>query len=253
MIGDTQMNHSEVMKITEVKQVLDRFFVVGDIHGCLLEFTTLLKKWDRDTHRLIQLGDLLDRGKKSKSILILAMYLKKQCDAIFLKGNHEELFLNFIDDPVNEGEFYLNQGGNATIDSFLGEKASIRHMPEHLANLMKEKYPEVIQFIRDMPYFYETEYFIFVHAGVNLALSDWKNTSEKDFSWIRKPFHYGINETGKTIVFGHTITRVLNEDKSNDVWVSPCKTKIGIDGGAVFDGQLNGLVIDGNTYKIISV
>lgn len=247
------MNHSEVMKITQVKRVLDRFFVVGDIHGCLLEFTTLLKKWDRDKYRLIQLGDLLDRGKKSKSTLILAMHLKKQYDTIFLKGNHEELFLNFIDDPVNEGEFYLNQGGNATIDSFLGEKASIRYTPEHLANLMKEKYPEVIQFIRDMPYFHESEYFIFVHAGVNLVYSDWKNSSEADFVWIRQPFHYGINETGKTIVFGHTTTRVLNEDKSNDVWISPCKTKIGIDGGAVFDGQLNGLVIDGNTYKIASV
>ncbi|HDR7922618.1 metallophosphoesterase [Bacillus paranthracis] len=247
------MKDLKVMKTTEEEKELDSFFVVGDIHGCLLEFTTMLKKWDRNAYKLIQLGDLLDRGKHSKSTLILAMYLKKQYGAIFLKGNHEELFLNFIDDPVNEGEFYLNQGGNATIDSFLGEKASIKYIPEHLANLIKEKYPEVIQFIRDMPYFHESEFFIFVHAGVNLVYSNWKNSSESDFVWIRQPFHYGMNETGKTIVFGHTITRVLNEDKSNDIWISPCKTKIGIDGGAVFDGQLNGLVIDGNTYKTISV
>ncbi|MFJ8531508.1 metallophosphoesterase [Bacillus sp. NPDC094106] len=247
------MTELKVMKITQSKKDLERLFVVGDVHGCFLHFTALLKKWNHKEYQFIQLGDLVDRGEDVKSTILKAISLKREYNGVFLKGNHEELFLSFIEDPINEGEFYLSQGGNKTIDSFLGEKASVTYTPEYLANQMKERYPEVIQFIKDMPYFYESEHFIFVHAGVNLALSNWKNTSERDFSWIRKPFHYGKNETGKTIVFGHTITRLLNEDRSDNIWTSPCETKIGIDGGAVFDGQLNGLIIDGNTYKIISV
>ena len=48
--------------------------------------------------------------------------------------------------------------------------------------------------------------------GVDLRLDDWHDTEPKDFYWIREPFHKGVNNTGKTIIFGHTPLRGLNED-----------------------------------------
>lgn len=46
---------------------------------------------------------------------------------------------------------------------------------------------------------------LFVHAGINQSLPDWRDSFEEDFLWNRRMFSQN-NETGKTIVFGHTPT-----------------------------------------------
>lgn len=85
--------------------------------------------------------------------------------------------------------------------------------------------------------------YIFVHAGVDLTKTDWKETSPHDFLWIREPFHQGQNKTGKTIVFGHTITPSLYGDlETTRLWISD--HKIGIDGGGVFGGSVHGVIFD---------
>ena len=91
--------------------------------------------------------------------------------------------------------------------------------------------------------YYEWENYLFVHAGVDLTKKDWRKTSPRDFIWIREPFHEGKNNTGKTIVFGHTITPMLHGDmQTTDLWIQD--HKIGMDGGAVFGGSLHGVVFD---------
>lgn len=61
--------------------------------------------------------------------------------------------------------------------------------------------------------------------------------------WIREPFHQGKNNTGKTIVFGHTITPMLHGDmQTTDLWQSD--GKIGIDGGAIFGGSVHGVIFN---------
>lgn len=69
----------------------------------------------------------------------------------------------------------------------------------------------------------------FVHAGVDLTKKDWRKTSLRDFIWIRNHF-MKENNTGKTIVFGHTITPMLHGDmQTTDLWIQD--HKIGMDGG----------------------
>ena len=84
-------------------------------------------------------------------------------------------------------------------------------------------------------------------------MDDWHDTEPKDFYWIREPFHKGVNNTGKTIIFGHTPLRGLNEDGDfMKLWQQD--GKIGIDGGAVFGGALHGIVwSDGQIEKIYSI
>ena len=223
------------------------YFVTSDIHGCLTKFKTLLKSWDPNHERLLVLGDLVDRGEDTLGVILLAMELHEKYGSIILKGNHDDLFLEWLD-TGEDSEFYFDNGGRATVNSFydLDFDVTLKYTPERIREYIRTNFAKEINFLETRPLYYYDEDYIFVHAGVNLSLKNWKNTSENDLMWIRKPFIYGDNDTGKTIVFGHTIARNLHDDKSDDVWFSPCGTKIGIDGAAVFKGQLNGLKLSKN-------
>lgn len=242
----SQYTQEGVMKLSKV-------FAIGDVHGKLDMLETLLKKWNPDNERLILLGDLIDRGHDAYGVLKIAQHLHKTYGAVILKGNHEELFVSWLEEPESEFQIYYPQGGRETLLSFFKQDLTFSLSPTEITEKLNASYQEYIEFINQLPYFYEWENYLFVHAGVNLELRDWKKSSTADFCWIRRPFHYGLNETGKIIVFGHTETHKLNPYNSSDIWLSPCKTKIGIDGGAVFGGQLHGVSIGTEGIMVHSV
>lgn len=233
---------------------MDTIFAIGDPHGELAILKTLLKKWNSDNELLVITGDLVDRGADSYGVLRLAKKLVEEYGAKVLMGNHDKMFLDFLEDPLEQYELTYPQGGIQTINSFFDKSVALSYLPEHIAKLINEQFASEIQFLKERPYFYENGNHVFVHAGVNLDLSDWKNTSPEEMCWIREPFHYGKNDSGKIFVFGHTVTSFLNKDESRNVWISPCRTKIGIDGGAVFKGFLHGLRIGNDQhYEVCSV
>jgi len=221
-------------------------FVIGDVHGKLDHLKTLLTKWNPDKEQLVLLGDLIDRGDKSFGVILLARELQEQYGAVIIGGNHEDLFLTWLDHPETEVDLYYPQGGRETIHSFFDQPITFLKYPAEIATLLQKQFPDDIQFLRTLPNYYEHGDYVMVHAGVNLLLSDWKHSTHNDFRWIRNPFHYLKNETGKIFLFGHTPTKLLNADKSYEPWISPCQTKIGLDGGAVFGGYLHGIHINGN-------
>ncbi|AKA44360.1 metallophosphoesterase [Paenibacillus polymyxa] len=230
---------------------MNDIFAIGDIHGSYDKFRALMKHWNPDKQQLVILGDLIDRGPDSLSVVRRCMELKKEYGAKILGGNHEWNLFDFIDKPNVYAKYYLEKGGRNTLQSFLGIKDSAIHKsPEKMAILMKERFFNELNFLRDLPDYYEHQHYVFVHAGVNLYLKDWKHTNPSDFRWIREPFHEAKNETGKIFVFGHTPTHYLNPDGNCGVWVSPCQSKIGVDGGAVFGGYLLGLSIQKDCYEV---
>ena len=85
--------------------------------------------------------------------------------------------------------------------------------------------------------------YIFVHAGIDLSLDDWHETTDYKKVWLRKPFHEAANHTGKTIVFGHTpVYGLLDQEPGTaELWMTE-DGKIGMDGGAVYGGVLHGIV-----------
>lgn len=228
------------------------YFVVGDIHGCYDSFVSLLEHWNQEKETLVLLGDLVDRGKKSYEVIQLAKKLKENHGAIILGGNHEDLFLDWLNEP-NDENFYYDLGGRETVDSFFENNLTFQYSAEHLVKLLNEGFSDELAFIKSLPSYHETDDFIFVHAGIDFNFADWKNASDSTFKWIRERFIHGKNETGKTILFGHTPTRMLHSDQRDDVWFSPCETKIGLDGACVFGGKLHGLRISKNERKIYSV
>ncbi|MGX7420197.1 metallophosphoesterase [Carnobacterium gallinarum] len=216
-------------------------FVIGDIHGQIQLFNEMLTKWQPETQQLILIGDLGDRGEDPKACFLLAKKLVKEQGGIYLKGNHEDLFLRFLDNPEDYYQNYCLNGGMRTLESLLHSGLDDEYSPTEMSMMIKSHYPDLVEFLKGLPLYFEWHQYLFVHAGVDLTKSDWKKTTDYDFMWIRAPFHEGKNMTGKVIVFGHTITPALYGDNvTTDLWKSD--DKIGIDGGAVYGGALHGVI-----------
>ncbi|MES9544845.1 Serine/threonine-protein phosphatase 1 [Streptococcus intermedius] len=221
---------------------MTNYFVIGDVHGKANMLEMLLKKWDGKS-QLIFLGDLIDRGEDSRAVLECVKNLVVKQGAICISGNHEYMFLTWLDNPERGYEHYRRNGGDTTINSILRRPLDTPVDGVEDAKRVLEEAPDLVTFIRQMPFFVETEQYIFVHAGIDLDLKDWHQTSDYQKVWLREPFHQGYNQTGKTIVFGHTPTFYLFSERpgTSHLWRTQDQ-KIGMDGGAVYGGVLHGVL-----------
>jgi hypothetical protein len=82
-----------------------RVVAIGDVHGAFTEFVTILqrtglvdgkRRWSGGSATFVQIGDLLDRGPRTRECLDLVMDLEKQAPkaggaVIPLLGNHEAM------------------------------------------------------------------------------------------------------------------------------------------------------------------
>ncbi|WP_157454776.1 metallophosphoesterase [Carnobacterium maltaromaticum] len=223
-------------------------FAIGDIHGQIQLFEKLLTNWNPEKQQLVLIGDLGDRGENPKACFLLGKKLVEEHGAVYLKGNHEDLLLRFLENPEERYENYCLNGGMRTLESLLHPGLNGDYSPTEMSMMVKSHYPDLIAFLENLPLYFEWEDYLFVHAGVDLSKKEWRNTSDHDFMWIREPFHIAPNKTGKIIVFGHTITPSLNGDNvTTDLWIKD--HKIGIDGGAVYGGVLHGVLFSSDKLE----
>lgn len=238
-------------------------FIISDIHGMYKEFTDLLSFWNPQD-KLVLLGDLIDRGLQSLEVIQKAIELQSLYgeQIVFCLGNHEQMFLNFLENPEAEYYTYFTNGGMQTIRSFL-HHTDVNTGPFNYveqANYIKEHFIEELTFLKNGKSHEIIGNVLLTHAGFNSATSDLADTSQHDLLWIRK--HYKkTNQTPYVNVFGHTPTRTIHQ--SDDVWVSKDKKYIAIDGGCVFNnsilysGQLNAVLLNQSgelldTFKVIN-
>ena len=85
------------------------YFIIGDVHGEDKMLDEMLKNWDESTQQLVFLGDLIDRGPNNKKSVLTAMKYVKEKNAWYVMGNHEVMFLAWIDNPEERNKIKTNE------------------------------------------------------------------------------------------------------------------------------------------------
>jgi serine/threonine protein phosphatase 1 len=205
-----------------------RLLCIGDVHGCAPELDRLLAAVDpQPQDQLVFLGDYVDRGNASAETVTLLCALRRTLPAtIFLRGNHEEMFLDFLGLGGANKEAFFSNGGSQTLASY-GLPSAERAPSEEAARALVPA--DHLDFFAQLVLQHTADGFAFVHAGVRpgVALAEQRR---EDLLWIREEFLLVDHRLDETVVFGHTPYR--------EVWFGAPR-KIGLDTGCVYGGRLS--------------
>jgi serine/threonine protein phosphatase 1 len=219
-------------------------FVVGDIHGRCAQLHTLLEMLPRDEEAdtLVFLGDLIDRGPDVPGCVehVLSLCQGNSEHVICLRGNHEQMLLDFLDD---ENLIWVEQatGSEHTFAQYTQTSLAIRSEADFDAarHLLAEKIPpEQIDFFRGLPFYHEDDFGIYVHAGLEKGKHP-RESSPSALMWTRdKDFFKSYR--GKPCVFGHTPTAFLPlRGRLGRHGIYLFKSAIGIDTGYNLNSPLS--------------
>lgn len=238
-------------------------YAMSDIHGCIEEFQRLMKQVDLSgDNRIVFCGDYIDYGDSSCQVLMYLWDLQKKYGAekvVVLKGNHEQMLLEWISDyrnPYPDGtEDYMTfndwlrtdfESGADTIRTFISKQqmdflntisrtCSMETINREAVQMILFNYEKLILWIEQMPSYFETKNQIFVHAGVDEEAGEYWMWGTVDRILLGK-FPATKGKFYKTIVAGHVGTgtwSLANDRNYHDVF---------------YDGESH-YYIDGSVYK----
>ena len=198
-----------------MKKPVNRSFAIGDIHGCFRTFKYLLFEKLKITRndKIYCLGDYIDRGPDSKSVVDLILSLRENRYNIHtLRGNHEQMFMDSVR-GFSDLVLWMSNGGESTLRSF---------------NIISfdELSPHYQRFFKHTKYYIRKENVIFVHAGIDWSV---KNPLKDKYSmlWRRELFNSEPTD-GIRIIHGHTPISL------NSIRRSLTSRYINIDNGCVY-------------------
>jgi serine/threonine protein phosphatase 1 len=156
--------------------------VIADLHGHLGLLERLIDQLDQDGilngYQLLFLGDYFDRGPEVSQLIDYCLELQKR-GHIFLAGNHEYVLEQVLNPDRPNWLNWLDRWARGYEDDTLKSYGLWR--PKHLdekqwikvAQELKKAMPDThYQFLASLPFIYETEDQIFVHAGLKMD-EDW--------------------------------------------------------------------------------
>lgn len=256
-------------------------FAIGDVHGHADLLENLLAHFDGEStpeglkRSLIFTGDLIDRGPEQIRTLELALAAKDRFDRrIILPGNHEQMMLEALRDPGHNGnfQFWYKVGGSALVEEVNPPAgADVVRMAQIVRDALPTDFEDMI--LR-APSHHREGPLLFVHAGISPLGSLTKFLAQGIFdhhpqnlhwAWIGEPFlnwrggwDKGATPKGQTVVVhGHTIEAKAPFEDYRDLArvadrVSDAR-RINIDAGSFFHGQLAGLEVLGERYRLHAV
>ena len=223
-----------------------RTLVIGDLHGALKALEQVIERANvTENDTLIFLGDYVDGWSDAANLVNYLITLKTTHNCLFIKGNHDELFLDWLQKEKHNPQWLLH-GGQATIDSY--NKLTEGEIDVH------------IQFLSELEnYYLDTENRLFLHAGFTNEHGVAKEAFTKSFYWDRTLWEMVLamdkNLTSENIYYpkrlkhyaeiyiGHTVLSRINEttpQQRANVW--------NIDTAAAFKGPLTILDVDTKQY-----
>lgn len=251
-----------------------------DLHGHCKELIQALneKGFDEnnDSHLLVVLGDLFDRGWENLEVYEYLTRLQEKDKCVVVFGNHDLMLSRYLNGEDNSPFNYLTNGTNETLGDFLHQtlpfetycllNEKIQTMGEFVTWIdlarkeINEEYPELLSWLQNLPYYYETKNYIFTHGAIDVNAEDWHNpkcSRHQYEDWEALIWDAGdffikdIKNTDKTVVIGHFGTDDLRKmynlpyDKQlYDILTREDGRVIAIDTCTVLTRRVNVLVIE---------
>ena len=198
---------------TCVPKPAEPFLAIGDLHGRFDLLANLVEKIP-DSHKsesLVFLGDYVDRGEDTKKLLKLLMTITGYEDTsiICLRGNHEQMLLDFIDDPQRHALFWLHNGGLQTLASFgVAPSRNMTQDPLALDDLRDELVQtmgqSMIEWLRALPLTWQSGNVWTVHAGADPRVPMQEQAADV-LLWGHHAFRHQSRQDGQWVVHGHSI------------------------------------------------
>jgi serine/threonine protein phosphatase 1 len=217
-------------------------YLIGDIHGRLDLLLAAQARIDEDRERRrpqrsieVYLGDYVDRGPHSAGVVSHLVDRTSQVETVFLRGNHEQLLLDFLRGVDCLG-LWLAVGGTATMLSYglapdlLSRSLSVEAVRRHLHAALP---PEHRRFYEETKTYARFGAYLAVHAGLRPGVR-LEDQAPADLFGIRREFLQFTGDLGCIVVHGHTPVKAP-ELRPN---------RINIDTGAFATNRLTTLRID---------
>jgi serine/threonine protein phosphatase 1 len=227
-------------------------WAVGDIHGRLDLLQVLVDGIVADLRDsaatrkvVIFLGDYIDRGPDSRGVLKLLadLAITEGIEWRFLKGNHEQAMLGFLDDP-SAGPKWCEYGGDQALRSYGLRVPDLAHRTQAwavvAADLRHRMTAREMAFLEDLELSITIGDYFFSHAGARPGVP-LERQSPEDLMWIRQQFLNSRTAFERVVVHGHTPTASVHADHR----------RIGIDTKGYHSGVLSALRLVGSERSLL--
>lgn len=264
-----------------------KLYIMGDLHGQYRAFYQRLDQLgnlctitDEGTEdMLILLGDYIDGPGGQSGILLEKIYALQTCfpdRVIVLRGNHEQMLLEWLETylgPESEStdEYglpnwsdWLNTDPDMeTFRSLISREQwdffqkiaptlSEESMNREAARMVSSHHEWLLGWLKSLPFYYQTEKQIFVHAGIDEEAEDWWEWGTPESMFIGK-FPPTTGKFYKDIIAGHVGTGRLKNDRNFHDILWDGASHFFCDGSVQFSGQVPVLVYDCDTDKYYSL
>ena len=227
-------------------------WAVGDVHGRLDLLIPLVEAIRKDLQAsgaerkmVIFLGDYIDRGPDSRGVLrfLTGLSASEGIEWRFLKGNHEQAMLDFLDRP-SKGPRWCEYGGDRALKSWGLRAPDLAHRTEAwarvAADLRHKLTKDETAFLESLELSVTVGDYFFCHAGARPGLALDKQSPE-DLMWIRQTFLDSPAAFERMVVHGHTPTFRVYADHR----------RIGVDTKAYDSGVLTALRLEGQERSLL--
>ncbi len=259
-----------------------KYYIVSDIHSFYEQLIEVLEEkgfFKNDDNKLIVLGDVLDRGPDPKKVIDFLLKLHSENRLIYIKGNHEELFVDCLQ-AISRGEIMdiacgmSHHYSNGTYQSLLAiadmQSSIATQFPNALvAKVMRSDFYRIL--LPSCIDYYETSTYIFAHGYIPTFVKgnmpydkciynpDWRNAEPDEWRearWLNGmavACKHHVIEPGKTIVVGHFHTSYGHyhyEKKGSELGkkadFSPFRAEgiLAIDACTAHSGKMNCIVLE---------
>jgi len=229
----------------------ERLYVIGDIHGRVDLLNRMISEIDRDLKNsptgsclTVTIGDYVDRGPNSRLVVDRLAHNPFPTEFIALRGNHDELFEAFLQNP-SVADAWRRIGGLETLHSYGVPIKDLMHGKNYAAAAaaLRASLPQAhLQFFASLRECLPAGNYFLCHAGVRPGIP-LPQQDREDLLWIREPFLSSKSNFGKIIVHGHTPVR-KPEVLAN---------RINIDTGAYITGRLTCAVLEKKEVRFLLV